>query len=168
MGQRVFFKYLEGQYVEKGVLCVVFKGKIELMDRYWRDRLWFNIFLFFIRVVEYGYFFIVRYVYVRGIGRCFQSYFLGIRMGIEEIDLVLGLIVKFQFIRSGLFLNIIFICSLGKQVVIRNGRYLDFGVRKVQVEIMVILFIVCVILRELMVFLCCSFLMRIMGIILFC
>lgn len=131
MGQRALFKYLEGQHVEKGVLCVAPKGKTESMDRHWRDRLRFNILLSPTRAAEHGYFLTARYAHVRGTGRCFQSHPLGTRMGTEETDPALGLTAKLQPTRSGLSPNTTSICSSGKQAATRNGRHPDFGVRKV-------------------------------------
>lgn len=65
MGQIALFKYLEGQHVEEGLLCVVTRAK-QSMDRYWRDRLWFNSLLSPTRAAEHGNFLIARWAYVRG------------------------------------------------------------------------------------------------------
>lgn len=59
MGRIALFKYLEGQHMEKGVLCVV-PGAKQSTGRHWRDRLWFNILLSPTRTAEHGNFLIAR------------------------------------------------------------------------------------------------------------
>lgn len=57
VGQKALFKYLEGQHVEKGILCVAPKGKTRSTGRHWKDSLWFCILLSLIRASEHGCFF---------------------------------------------------------------------------------------------------------------
>lgn len=122
MGEIALFKYLQGQPVEKGVLCIAPKGKTRSTTQHRKDRVWFNICLSPTGVSKHGYFVTARKANMGRTEICLWSLPLGTGLRNKEMNPALGLTAKFKPIKNGLTPKALSICSLGKKTARKSGR----------------------------------------------